>query len=65
MGLSKKDIQNYVDTAASLGEAIKKDIQKGGPVSKNTVLALNDFMIASNLVKDLLIEINKDKITYN
>lgn len=44
----------YVDKASDLAENVRYDIQHNdGKISKNTVLALNAFIIAANQIKDL------------
>lgn len=53
MGVSKKQFIKYVDTAATLAESLKRDIQKDGLITNKTVLALNEFIIASNELVDL------------
>lgn len=63
MGLSKKDIQNYVDKSSNLAENVKRNVMHGGMVDDKTVLALNEFIIAANNIQDLIAELNKNKVT--
>lgn len=53
MGITKKHFIKYVDAAAALAESLKRDIQKDGLITNKTVLALNEFIIASNEIIDL------------
>lgn len=55
----------YVNRAADLAEAVKKDIQKKGYISDKTVVILNDFIIAANNIADLTTALNQINITLN
>ncbi len=60
-----KDKQNkqllikYVDTAANLAENVKRNIVKNGLIDDKTVLALNEFIVAENAIKDLTDALNE------
>jgi hypothetical protein len=52
--VDKKDLIKYVQWASNLAESIRRDIQSHtGKVSQKTVLALNEFTIAANAMKDV------------
>lgn len=55
----------YVNRAADLADSIKRDIQKKGYISDKTVIALNDFIIAANVIADLTTALNQINITLN
>ncbi len=65
MAIEKKDVQKYIDKAANLAESVKRNIQHNSIIDDKTVIALNEFIIISNELSDLLKDINKDKVTYN
>ena len=54
-----KLLSAYVDTAANLAEAIKRDLQKTGKISQKTILALNAFIVAANDVESLFEPLNQ------
>jgi len=54
-----KLLATYVDTAANLAEAVKRDLQKTGKISQKTILALNAFIVAANDVESLLEPLNQ------
>lgn len=56
---------NYVDTATNLAEAIKLDIQKKGVITKETALALNEFIIAANQFHDTIVDLEQERRTLN
>lgn len=56
---------NYVDTATNLAEAIKKDIQKKGVISNQTVLSLNEFIIAANQFHDVISGLERERRILN
>lgn len=59
MGDTKKAFIKYVDAATDLAESIKRNIVKNGIIDDETVLKLNEFIIASNRVKDVTDEVNE------
>lgn len=63
--VTKKAFVRYVDAAADLADCIKRNIQKDSTIDDKTVLALNEFIIASNAVKDLTDELKETDIKYN
>ena len=50
----RKTIVRYVNAATDLAESVKKNIQHGGKITKETVLKLNEFSIAANAVSDFI-----------
>jgi hypothetical protein len=50
---TQRALAKYVDAAAELAEAVKRDIIKGEGVSKETILKLNEFTMSENAVKHL------------
>lgn len=65
MGITKQAFIRYVDAGHNLAELIKKNIQKDGLITNETVLALNEFIISSNAVKDLTDELEEDNERFN
>ncbi len=61
MSKTKMLLAKYVDTASTLAESVKRNISHGkkhngdivAVIDDATVLALNEFIIASNEIKDL------------
>lgn len=62
---TKLSLKKYVDTAVTLAESVKRNIQKDGCIDDKTVLALNEFVIASNAISDLTEQLSADDIKYN
>jgi len=62
---TKQALKRYIDAAANLAELIKRNIQKDGCIDNKTVLALNEFVVASNEVADLTEQITATNIKYN
>jgi hypothetical protein len=62
---TKKALAEYVNSATDLAEAVKMDIVHDRPVSSDTVLKLNRFIIAANYIKDMVDELNKKVNKYN
>ena len=50
--MTRKDVLQYFAAADKLASSVKRDIQKDGCISNKTILALNDFQIAANLIVD-------------
>jgi hypothetical protein len=50
---TQRALAKYVDAAAELAEAVKRNMITGGEVNKETILKLNEFTIAENSVKHL------------
>jgi len=65
MGVTKKAFANYVDRADDLAENVKRNIAHEGIIDNKTVLALNEFIIAVNAIKDLTDEIKSANIKLN
>lgn len=66
MHLSDRELlNNYAHAAANLAESVKHDIQHGGVIEDNTVLALNDFIIAANAVADQIQILEDEKRILN
>lgn len=65
MSVSKRQFVRYVNAGHSLAELLKRNIQKDGLITNETVLALNEFIIASNEIKDLTDEVREDDKTLN
>lgn len=57
----KKEFVKYVNAAEDLAAAVKDNIQHGAKITPETMVALNDFTIASNAVKDMTDVIIKDE----
>ncbi len=62
---TKQLLMKYVDTASDLAENVKRNIVKNGLIDDKTVLALNEFIIASNAISDLTDELTRDKLKLN
>ncbi len=67
--IAKKMFQNYVDKAADLAESVKRNIVHEGVIDDETVVKLNNFIIASNEIADMPLDFtdgeNEDNITLN
>ncbi len=57
--VTKEAFIKYVDAGHDLAENIKRCIQKDGCIDNKTIIALNEFTIASNNIKDLTDELNE------
>lgn len=62
---TKAALVKYVNTASDLAEQIKDDIVHNRIVSDNTILKLNQFIIAANAIQDLYEELSKDPLEEN
>lgn len=60
MAITKQAFMNYVNAGQDLAELLKKNIQKGGSITNETVLALNEFIISYNEIADLVNDIEAD-----
>jgi glycerate-2-kinase len=60
MDNDKIRVKTYIDAGADLAESVKRNIQHNGIIDNETVLKLNDFIIAFNAVQDLLSETIND-----
>lgn len=61
-----KSLAAYVDKATDLAEAVRNAVQhNSGVIDNKTVLALNDFIIAANNIKDLTDTLENDSIKLN
>lgn len=66
MVTDKKSLANYVNKATNLAELVKNNIQKNNnKIDEKTILALNEFIIAANEIKDLIDYIEKDNVLLN
>lgn len=66
MDSTQRALLAYVEKASELAEAVRKDIQaNNGAISNKTVLALNEFIIAANMIKDLTDVLEQDTIKLN
>lgn len=63
--VEKAALVKYVDAASNLADSVKRNIQKDGCISNKTVLALNEFIIASNAIADLTEELMKERNQLN
>lgn len=54
MTLTRKEMLQYTNSAEALADSVKRDIQKDGIISTKSILALNDFVIAANLIADII-----------
>lgn len=63
MSITKQAFIKYVDAGHELAEVLKKHIQKDGIITNEVVLALNEFIIASNEIKDLTDELSESNET--
>lgn len=57
--ITKEAFVKYVDTGHDLAENVKRNIQKDGCIDNKTVIALNEFIIASNNIQDLTDELHE------
>lgn len=57
MSRERKALMKYVDTASDLAESIKRNIQHDGIIDDETVLKLNEFIIAANNIEDMTQEL--------
>lgn len=64
-----KELINYVDKANALAESIKRNILHRSDdiavIDDETVVALNEFIIASNSIKDMTDELINQDLKYN
>lgn len=65
MDETKQNLILYVNAATDLAETLRRAIQRGGTIDDKTILALNNFVIAANNIKDVTDEIKKDEIKLN
>lgn len=63
--MSNQDLVNYVDAANDLAGRLHDDIKAGDTISKETVLALNQFVLAAQVVADLREMIDDEKKRMN
>ena len=57
---TKLALIKYVNTASDLAESVKNNIVHEGVITDETVLKLNEFIIASNAIQDLYEELSAD-----
>jgi hypothetical protein len=57
---AQQAFQDYVDTASDLAESVKRNIVHEGVIDDETVLKLNAFIIASNAMADLPMNLSED-----
>lgn len=63
---TQKQLAYYVNKASDLAESVRRDLQKNkGVLSSTTIVALNDFIIAANVIKSLTDELDQDTIKLN
>lgn len=62
MDITQKALLEYVNAAADLAECVKQNVRKGGKITNETVIALNNFIIASNEIKYLTIALEKNNL---
>ncbi len=60
MDKNKELIQKFADTAHDLAQSVKDNIVHEGVITDETVIKLNNFIIASNAVADMLDLIQDD-----
>lgn len=65
MSAEKRALAIYVNKATDLADSIKRNIRHDGFIDDQTVLALNDFIIAANNVQDLIEILEKHKVVLN
>ncbi len=58
-------LDQYITAATDLAESVKKDILKGGKISKNTNVALNKFIITANEIDFLKYDLTASKMKLN
>jgi hypothetical protein len=57
---TQKLLADYVNKATDLAESVRRNIQHNNAIIDNkTVIALNEFIIAANGIKDLTDELEK------
>lgn len=65
----KQSILEYVNAATALAESVKRNIVKGRQnppvIDDKTVIALNNFIIAANSIKDFTNHLEQDTIKLN
>lgn len=54
MDKAQKAFEKYVEAATILAESVKRNIVHEGVIDNETILKLNEFIIASNEIEDLL-----------
>lgn len=62
---TQRALAKYVDAASEFAEAVKVNIAKGGEINRDTILKLNEFIIAENAVKHLVEELKKTSRKYD
>lgn len=65
MSKTRQLLIEYVDAASNLAEAIQNNIKKDRFIDDATVLLLNDFIIASNRIRDLTDELSRANLRLN
>lgn len=63
--VTKEMFMRFVDAGENLAEVLKKQIQKGGIITNEVVLALNEYIIASNEIRDLKDNLNETDESLN
>lgn len=58
--ITRQALMKYVNSATDLAESVKRNITKSGIIDNKTVLALNEFIIASNAIADLTSQLTMD-----
>lgn len=57
---TKKALVKYVNTATDLADSVKRNIVHDGAIDDETVIKLNNFIIAANAIEDLYRELTLD-----
>lgn len=63
---AEQQLEYYVNKASDLAECVRHDLQKNqGQISQKSIVALNDFIIAANVIKSLTDNLETDSIKLN
>lgn len=58
-------LSEFVNRAADLAEAVKKNVKKDMTITTETVIALNEFIIAANAAAYLTDQLNTNNMKLN
>lgn len=66
MSVHIKELANYVDAAANLAALVESDLlNNDGILTKETILALNEFVFAQHAIADVTNALQKEIIKLN
>lgn len=62
---TQRALAEYVNSASDFAESVKKDVTKDRVISDATILLLNKFIIAANVIKEMTEQLNKQVRKFN